>query len=89
MDQKSHRGGALILNFKGTLSSDMFCAILNDIRHFHHFKTNLHDIAQGSCLQIKLTTLMPGAEVQNAKLQEKLLKTNSYLIDGVWDFRIW
>ena len=32
---------------------------------------------------------MPGAEVQNAKPKDKLLKTNSYLIDGVGDLRIW
>ena len=38
---------------------------------------------------MKLTSLMPGAEVQNAKPKEKLLKTNSYLIDGVGDLRIW
>ena len=36
---------------------------------------------------MKLTTLMPGAEVQNAKLKEILVKTNYYLNDGDWDLR--
>ena len=43
-------------------------------------------IARSILLVSKNVRNMPGAEVQNAKPKDKLLKTNSYLIDGVGDF---